>query len=204
MTMMHWDNPLGRGFNRIHLLCVELTRLRLGHHRQNVGSMVLSKNLNPKKYVENPWTSDRAAFLSTTRITSSEKTPVGRQCPACFCLKFLHASAKRLRNYRTVVHIFRNIYFELLYPEISTNIAQNIFYFELLDPEIFTNSTQNIFYFQLPDPEIWTNNTQNVFGENADSQTVYIFLGDTNSVKLLVCALVKGYTERSQERTRGK
>ena len=56
--------------------------------------------------------------------------------------------------YLVVVHIFRNIYFELLYPEISTNIAQNIFYFELLDPEIFTNSTQNIFYFQLPDPEI--------------------------------------------------
>ena len=69
-------------------------------------------------------------------------------------LKFLHSSAKKLRMYLVVVHIFRNIYFELLYPEISTNIAQNIFYFELLDPEIFTNSTQNIFYFQLPDPEI--------------------------------------------------
>ena len=58
--------------------------------------------------------------------------------------------------------------------------------------------------FRALDPEILTNITQNIFGENVDSETVYICFWGTNSVKLLVCAFIEGYTEGSQDRTHGE
>ena len=66
-------------------------------------------------YRENPWTSDRAVFPLATRITSSEKPAVGRQCPECYFSKFLHSAAKILRTYRDCRSY---IYFEQLDPEI--------------------------------------------------------------------------------------
>ena len=52
------------------------------------------------------WTSDRAESVLTIGITSSGKAPpVGRQCPSCHILKFVHCSAKNLRKYRVVVYV---------------------------------------------------------------------------------------------------
>ena len=46
-------------------------------------------------------------------------------------LKFLHSSAEKLRTYRVVVHMFRNIFFKPLdlEPEIGTSITQKHFLF---------------------------------------------------------------------------
>ena len=56
---------------------------------------------------------------------------------------------------------------------------------------------------ELLDPEIITNNTQNIFSEDVDPNTDF-FGGGTNSVKLLVCTFIEGYTEGSQDRTHGQ
>ena len=64
--------------------------------------------------------SDRAASPLTTTITSSEKPPVGRQCPAWYFSKF--CTLLRKIHPRTVLPC---VYFEILY-------------FELLDPEILS------------------------------------------------------------------
>ena len=100
-------------------------------------------------------------------------------------LTFLHSSAK---NYaRTALSC----------------ICFEIFNFELLDPELLTDNTHNMFHFDLLDPELLANNTQNIFGETW-TRRPFMYLWDTNSVKLLVCTFIEGYTEGSQDRTHGK